>query len=366
VSGMAVVVLCGVLAGIAGYYFAPRDDSGRALRDPLLIPPGQLSLGDVYDTASLRVSLSVLNTSDETVSVSDISRSCTCLSIRPDAFSLKPGESLPLSVTLDLSQYGKDSSVTPFSLELVPSVHPAHDSSYSVPQRPWVVTGNVHRLVALNTNPLQLSTLYNFTSKSYAPAPISVTVQRVAGVAPTLAAHSSSPGVRADVVRDGSCKDGTCDTYTVNLSPVGHTLRHKSVEATVELAVRSAASEVLYTKPVRVSMACLTPIRCLPDELQFGIIRSNVECYKDVTVCFPDAASGYELQSVVPDDEALSVRIASTSVAADNRSMSCRMGLRTNKQGLVDSNAVIKIRNTVTGDVYLAPVCLSFYSRVSQ
>jgi hypothetical protein len=68
----------------------------------LTLQPGSLDFGEVWAQPHFRWFMVVSNPNDQAISVDQIDTSCRCVSVEPSSFSINPGDSLALSVSMNL------------------------------------------------------------------------------------------------------------------------------------------------------------------------------------------------------------------------------------------------------------------------
>jgi hypothetical protein len=106
---------------------------------PLSAETDALDFGIVWNSDSFRWTLPIRNTSDTTIDVKKVTGSCSCTSVSPAAFVLKPGQRLELALTYDLASRTRDAEgiTVPF-VNGIATFGPG-----SVPIASWVVRGMV-------------------------------------------------------------------------------------------------------------------------------------------------------------------------------------------------------------------------------
>ena len=134
------VLLAGISA--AGFY-AARLESGVADSEPdvLSIPAESLDLGLLWAVREFRAGLPVTNNSSDTIQVSAIRVGCKCTSVSPTSFTLPPGKSQQIFLSLDLERGGQTGE-RPFEVELIPKLE-----GYALPPVKWTVRAKVREPV---------------------------------------------------------------------------------------------------------------------------------------------------------------------------------------------------------------------------
>jgi hypothetical protein len=106
---------------------------------PLAAEPSSLDFGVVWNSGSFHWKLPIRNTSDATIDVKRVGGSCSCTSVSPSAFVLKPGERVELAITYDLASRTRDAEGTTALFENgIVAYGPG-----SVPIASWTVRGLV-------------------------------------------------------------------------------------------------------------------------------------------------------------------------------------------------------------------------------
>jgi len=109
----------------------------------LTVSGEHLDIGNVPLSADFVHGLTVRNLGRATVAVDEIRTSCGCTKVEPSSFSLNPGASIKLNVSIDLSPHRPELSAAfdrPFSVVLTPVVHSATEEPIQ-----WQVHGTVRQ-----------------------------------------------------------------------------------------------------------------------------------------------------------------------------------------------------------------------------
>ena len=125
--GVSIYRGCLVLAGIFWiastiYVLWPHwPEHVQGTVSPLAAEPGSLDFGVVWNSGSFHWKLPIRNTSDATIDVKRVGGSCSCTSVSPSAFVLKPGERVELAITYDLASRTRDAegATVPFDNGIV-------------------------------------------------------------------------------------------------------------------------------------------------------------------------------------------------------------------------------------------------------
>jgi hypothetical protein len=74
----------------------------------LTLQPGSLDFGEVWAQPHFRWTMMVSNPTDQAINVDQIDTSCRCVSVEPSSFSINPGDSLVLNVSMNLQGEAAD------------------------------------------------------------------------------------------------------------------------------------------------------------------------------------------------------------------------------------------------------------------
>jgi hypothetical protein len=117
---------------------------------PLAVDTSSLDLGEVWEEPAYVHKLSVHNRSSQEAKITDVVASCGCLSVSPRAFTVAPGESAELTVTLDLTRRDRSElgqEVRPFSA----AVYPTTPGVRAAGERAsWTIAGRVKSRLTLD------------------------------------------------------------------------------------------------------------------------------------------------------------------------------------------------------------------------
>lgn len=156
-------LLIGVVAALAaGAYHLGRTRTERLSRDtppaleyecigPLAVASSSLHLGEVWEEPEFVHRLTVQNRGSGEVKVTDVLTSCGCVSVSPRTFTVPPGGSTQLAVTLDLTtrtQAELGADVRPMAIDVYPVI-PAAQVPGKHPS--WRITGRVRSRLTLDT-----------------------------------------------------------------------------------------------------------------------------------------------------------------------------------------------------------------------
>lgn len=147
------LLLIGLCLGIyLGFAFG-NNNLLTARHNPILqVEPSSLDFGRVDAVPGFKWQIPITNTSDRRVDIAEIRTSCGCTKVFPASFSLSPGQSRSVQLTIDLqpkeNSNQRDSEST-FNVQVVPIVK---DSV--LPQAYWELTGTVVTRCQLDTTRL--------------------------------------------------------------------------------------------------------------------------------------------------------------------------------------------------------------------
>jgi hypothetical protein len=108
-AGVLVSVVLTLAAGVGwelgrslrGRHRAPAPP--QAATCPLSVPPGELRIGQVWETDRLEWPLDITNDGDGPVDIQSFRVSCGCVKVTPPALSLLQGQTRQVTLTLDLT-----------------------------------------------------------------------------------------------------------------------------------------------------------------------------------------------------------------------------------------------------------------------
>jgi hypothetical protein len=140
--GIAGIILAGVCA--ASYWFETK--TGDLPQGGLTLEDRYLNLGEVWEDSKFPWKLPIRNQGTQKVEIIGFATSCSCVSLRPHAFVLGPGEGRDLELIVNLMRTGRapgeDQGI--FETFLVP-----HIKEGSVTQKGWVLRARVRRALTI-------------------------------------------------------------------------------------------------------------------------------------------------------------------------------------------------------------------------
>lgn len=184
---------------------SPAKSGGRTA---LLTPDrAAADFGEAWESQRFAWKLPLTNTTPETVRVLDISASCTCVSIEPQAFTLPPGATRVVNLVLDLTPKPneKPNATRTFAAEL--AIVTATQGLAPAPER-VTVKGTVRPVLDVQPRDPSFGTR---PDRVQPPLPTAFTVVPAAALE-SLTAVCDSPGFTADV---RPVPNGTAMTVTV-------------------------------------------------------------------------------------------------------------------------------------------------------
>jgi hypothetical protein len=123
------------------YWMASNWSTWSSVDSGLLVKDGYLNIGEVWEEASFRWKLPVVNRGKQRVKVLGFSSTCSCVAIQPSAFAIDPDGIQELQAVLDLTQRSKEVHQTwdrRFEVTLFPQVKGKPSRAFS-----WVLGGTI-------------------------------------------------------------------------------------------------------------------------------------------------------------------------------------------------------------------------------
>ena len=156
-SRRLVLLLCVVSLATVGVVFGRGLFADKPKAEPVVVeppsalvaPPGKLDFGRTWETNRFEWSFPVTNRGAERLTVDGISSSCSCLSVSPQHFDIKPGETITVTAVVDLT--AKQRTTDDAAFLLTPNVKSPSKSPQ--PKTEWLLTGKSRRLLALDRRP---------------------------------------------------------------------------------------------------------------------------------------------------------------------------------------------------------------------
>jgi hypothetical protein len=137
------------LLGMFGLVFWLAMKSREMLVRPtvaLWVPPEALRIGTPWETENFEWVLPVENHEAVPIEVESFSRSCTCLSVEPKAFTIAPGARQELRLNLDLISQRKPSGEV--DIQLMPQLKTREGQPQAKKFPPvWEIKGQVRRVL---------------------------------------------------------------------------------------------------------------------------------------------------------------------------------------------------------------------------
>ena len=260
----------------------------------LFVSPEKLDFGRVWTTARFEWSFPVTNRGSEPLSVIGIGSSCSCLSVSPPRFDLKPGETTTVTAVVDLTAKPRTTDEAAFLLTPIVEL----ESKTPHPKVEWVLTGKSQRLLTLDRPP-------TFGRVSVLDQPlktVSITVTTAIPLDLGLAAKSDHPSVAAAIRHDP--KDDK--KYTLELSAT-KPLPLCPVKGTVTLTPSDRREAKLSVIAVPFDALLVPDVECLPPAVLGGGHPVGATFTQSVTLASLGRRPFKEL-SVSADGAGLSVK----------------------------------------------------------
>lgn len=130
-AGLVAIVLI-----LAGRWLREREAADQTLQ----VVHADLQLGDIWLQEPIEHIVNIRNTSIDEIKVFDFEANCACTAISPHSFVLKPGETRPIRVTIDLLRIAREKpkvSRWPLDISIRPTV------SLGVHSSRWRLQGRI-------------------------------------------------------------------------------------------------------------------------------------------------------------------------------------------------------------------------------
>jgi hypothetical protein len=172
--GVACLIVASFLA--YGFWGGAWSNERSSVKNDLVVEEQFLDLKNVWVDSKFPCRLPIRNGSKHTIDVLGFSTSCSCLTITPQAFKLKPGEEIVVNLVLDLGRgfNKKDSDEVPFEISLSPQVKDKQTNNEG-----WSIRGTARRLLKVVPMSIGFSeehtrgeTLVPVRAKVFAAAPL--------------------------------------------------------------------------------------------------------------------------------------------------------------------------------------------------
>lgn len=157
-----------ILAYIVGTFVAPPThtytpselDQSQTVVKGLNIDPGDLSLGEVWETPAYRHKLTLINLTSKPIRIKDFVTSCDCTEIVPPSITIPADGSASVVAVLNLThrlpyQVGLESH------DISVRIDPVCENDYA-PRPGWQVKGRVRSRVSLDTTLLAFGSMCHF------------------------------------------------------------------------------------------------------------------------------------------------------------------------------------------------------------
>jgi hypothetical protein len=235
----------------------------------IIVDQGMSDIGTVWMRSDFKHAIMVANTSNKTLVVDDILRSCSCATIHPRSFSLAPGERQRIDVILNLIPRGTVEphiELIPFSVSLLPRIRQINQLIK------WDIVGHVKLPFNLTHGWIDFGQI---PRESLAQQKRSLILDCRAPI-DTLNSTIDLDSATVHTERVGSDKYRIDVSLTPALSP-------GSIDATVSIRAISLQGEQLPEFKVRVIGMVLDEISVVPQEISFGSIGLK-DCQEETMV----------------------------------------------------------------------------------
>jgi hypothetical protein len=257
-SKLLVVTLVTATVVVATAYFAWIRQRRLISEQPLIVTDvNALNIGRVWAQSDFKHSLLIANAADFDVHVRNIKSSCACLKIDPCTFTLSPGDSRQLNMTLDLQPrrgLGTNGDAIPFSVQLVPKVDAIVRHPIS-----WMIIGQIQRALAVDPPVIDFGKLIIGEAVSHK----SITVRCLIPV-DNISIAIDLPGAKTSVqkLRD--------DEFELDIALSSQL--DKSFDTTATISAMSKQGTKLSDIVVPVSGVVLPKICVQPDQIAVGLL----------------------------------------------------------------------------------------------
>ncbi len=298
----ALLLLAAVSLITVGAVFGRGLFAGKPKAEPVAIAPPsalfvsseKLDFGRVWTTNSFEWSFPVTNRGSEPLSVIGIGSSCSCLSVSPPRFDLKPGETTTITAVVDLTAKARPTDDAAFLLTPIVEL----ESKSSHPRVEWVLTGKSQRLLTLARPP----TFGRISVLDQPLKTVSIAVTTAIPLDLGLAAKSDHPSIVAAIRRDP--KDDK--KYTLELS-TSKPLPLGPMKGTVTLTPGDRREAKLPVITVPFDALIVPDVECLPPAVLGGGHKVGATFTQSVTLASLGRRS-FKVLSVSVDGAGLSVK----------------------------------------------------------
>lgn len=262
-------VLVGVvftLTGFAAWYGAVSSSQAAP---PLAIDAAALNVGSQWVQERFQWTVPVKNTSSQSIKVTGVQTSCSCVDVRPKSFNISANSSANLTFTLDLTANVKwDAPEVLFNQEF----ELALGEGSQVAMQSFRLKGMIQCPLSVSTGAFRLT-----------PVPAGATVWSVPikatrplkGIQVQTSRSTASAAVRRD--------SADSQEWFLDLRLASSERRYTDIPVTLRPEVMeegSQMSEVRWTFRAEV----LSSFQIIPEEVDFGVIARNMSAKQRVTL----------------------------------------------------------------------------------
>jgi hypothetical protein len=357
-----LALLFGAIVALAAvvYYFG-RAGKGPAVPDSppapayelvglLAVESSSLDLGEVWEEPAYVHTLSLHNRSSREVTVTDVATSCGCVSVSPRSFTVPPGGTARLAVTLDLtrrghSELGRD--VRPFAAEVRPTTPGARAPGE---RAGWTIAGRVRSRVTLDA----LAHHFGERPVSGEPAEPRALTATVHVPAQGLQVTTAEGGVTAGV----SPLDPAGHRYAITLTPDTKALAPGAFKTTATVSVVTPSGETLFGARLPMEGVVRPEASLLPAHLILGP-RPVGETAAGTLVLQGGDTKDVTVEQIETDSPDVTITPAAVEGAPDARAF--RVTQRVSKPG--DQSTTARFVFTKAGRQMTATVLISSSGR---
>lgn len=141
---VGAVVICSAYFLLHRYYFFPVVDN--EIFSGLEVPSGALDIGEVWETEEFNWTVPIKNRSGNPIEIAWFSKSCSCVAIEPESFTIQAGETREIRLKIDLAS-NSASSTRDLAVSLSPRLKTDSDGAAIGPE--WKVSGRILRAISL-------------------------------------------------------------------------------------------------------------------------------------------------------------------------------------------------------------------------
>ncbi len=260
-SALTVWVLA-LVAIVSGFWCGWRQTGQEVSHAFLEVNPVSLQMGAIWAQDHFTWGVTVNNPSKETVHVSRIEASCSCISsVTPKSFSLNPNKHINIQITANLNHFLPPTSTVLDKIVNV-SLYPVIAGSASRPE--WKFTGRVIR-------PYVLSEMPDFGDSLVAGSPFPEKVLRIQCYRSLKRLEVTAPE-RIFTSNDSAPAPAVHNEYAIRLRP-RCSLPVGTYFADLEVRVSDAMGCKHRLTPIHFSLRVVPDLQLLPMPLPLGLVE---------------------------------------------------------------------------------------------